>query len=156
MAADGRSESLPIADSPWAVYYKEIRVSTRGFNDVHNLTNSAESAVRESGAKDGFVVVFVAGSTAGITTLEYEPGLVSDLNEALNRWAPADIRYRHDERWHDGNGFSHIRSALIGTSLTIPFRDGRLLLGTWQNIVLVDFDNRARTRKVTFQVIGLR
>jgi secondary thiamine-phosphate synthase enzyme len=137
-------------------YTKEIQVSTQGFNSVHDITDEAANAVSESGIRDGFVIIFVAGSTAGVTTLEFEPGLVSDLNDALERWAPSRIRYAHDERWHDGNGFSHIRSALIGTSFTVPVHDARLLLGTWQQIVLVDFDNRARTRKIIFQVAGIQ
>jgi secondary thiamine-phosphate synthase enzyme len=137
-------------------YLKEIQVSTEGRNDVHDLTAAVEVALSESCVKEGFIIVFAAGSTAGVTTLEFEPGLVSDLKKASERWAPSGIRYAHDERWRDGNGFSHIRSALVGTSFTVPVHNGGLLLGTWQQIVLVDFDNRARTRKVIIQVVGAK
>ncbi|MHA2620357.1 MAG: secondary thiamine-phosphate synthase enzyme YjbQ [bacterium JZ-2024 1] len=135
-----------------SVFFKEIQVNTKGENDVHDLTGHAERAVEESGTREGFIIIFVPGSTAGVTTLEFEPGLVADLNRALERWAPSNASYHHDERWRDGNGFSHIRSALIGTSLTVPIHSGRLILGTWQQIVLVDFDNRPRSRTVAFQV----
>jgi secondary thiamine-phosphate synthase enzyme len=104
--------------------------------------------------KNGIAVLFVPGSTAGLTTIEYEPGLLADLPEAFERVAPTDKSYHHDQRWGDGNGHAHIRAALIGPSLTVPFSDGRLLLGTWQQIVLLDFDNRPRQRKIAMQLLG--
>lgn len=133
---------------------KELTLDTRGFNDTHDLTAQIAEVVRGSGIRDGVAVVFVPGSTAGITSIEYEPGVVTDLSEAIGRLAPEEIPYAHDAAWGDGNGFSHVRAALIGASFTVPFSGGRLLLGTWQQIVLVDFDNRARSRRVVVQVMG--
>jgi secondary thiamine-phosphate synthase enzyme len=100
------------------------------------------------------VTAFVAGSTAGITTLEYEPGLIKDFPRLMEKLIPSNEVYHHDETWHDGNGFSHLRSAVIGTDLTVPFVNGKLLLGTWQQVVFCEFDNRPRSRKVIFQIIG--
>jgi len=127
---------------------------TQGWNDVTDITDQVESSVRTSGVRDGIVTVFVPGSTAGVTTIEYEPGAVADLKRAIDRLAPADIHYDHDRRWGDGNGFAHVRAALLGPSLTIPISQGRLELGTWQQIVLIDFDNRPRTREVIVQTLG--
>ena len=109
----------------------------------------------ESSLLDGNVTVFVSGSTAGITTIEYEPGAVEDLKKAIERQAPANLYYAHDARWGDGNGFSHVRAALMGASLTVPFLAGEIQLGTWQQIILCDFDNRARIRKILIQIIGV-
>ena len=130
-----------------------ITLSTRGDNDVHDLTDEVASAVKKSGAGNGIVTVFVPGSTAGIAAIEHEPGMVKDLQELLDRTAPAGGRYHHN---HGGesNGHAHLRSALIGPSLTVPLIEGRLGLGTWQQIVLVDFDDRPRRRDVTVQIVG--
>jgi secondary thiamine-phosphate synthase enzyme len=130
-----------------------ITLKTRGDNDVHDITDEVASAARTSGAMNGIVTVFVPGSTAGITTIEHEPGMIRDLQEFLDRSAPAGARYHHN---HGGesNGHAHVRSAFIGPSLTVPLIDGRLGLGTWQQIVLVDFDDRPRSREVTLQVVG--
>ncbi|MBI4482624.1 MAG: YjbQ family protein [Acidobacteria bacterium] len=132
----------------------QIQVQTRGDAHILDLTDRAAAAVSESGLKDGILTVFVPGSTAGVTTLEYEPGLVHDLQAAIERLVPKGISYQHNTRWGDDNGFSHVRSALLGPSLTVPFSGGKLMHGTWQQIVLMDFDNRPRQRKVVFQVMG--
>ncbi|MFQ5893618.1 MAG: secondary thiamine-phosphate synthase enzyme YjbQ [Nitrospinota bacterium] len=136
------------------VVTSEVTLKTRGFNDTHDITDRVAEAVEASGLTDGVAVVFVPGSTAGLTSIEFEPGAVADLAEAINRAAPTDIPYAHDAAWGDGNGFSHVRAALIGASLTVPFADGALLLGTWQQSVLLDFDNRARSRRVVIQLMG--
>jgi len=128
-------------------------VATRGFTDVHDLTPRVSSFILESGVADGIVVVFVPGSTAGVTTIEYEEGAVKDFKAAIERLAPEGIHYDHDARWGDGNGFAHVRAALLGPSLSIPVIDGSLAIGTWQQIVLVDFDNRKRNRKITVTVM---
>lgn len=110
--------------------------------------------MRDSGISSGIVTVFIPGSTAGVTTIEYESGAIQDFREAIERIVPRGIRYHHDARWGDGNGFSHVRAALQGASLTVPFSSSELLLGTWQQIIVVDFDNRPRTRDVILQIIG--
>ena len=125
-----------------------------GFNDAHDLTPMAERFLGESRLGEGTMTVFVPGSTAAVTTIEFESGAVRDLDEAVERLVPKDGSYRHNERWNDGNGFSHVRAALLGPSLTVPFTKGKLMLGSWQQIVLVDFDNRSRRRKVVFQAMG--
>jgi secondary thiamine-phosphate synthase enzyme len=132
----------------------EITLSTKGLGDTHDITDQVAGSIEESGLETGMATVFVPGSTAGVTTIEYEPGAVADLKAAFERMAPQGIRYAHDDRWGDGNGFSHVRAALLGPSLTVPFVAGKLLLGTWQQIVLVDFDNRPRQRRVVIQVVG--
>ncbi len=137
-----------------AVVTKEIRVQTRGECDIVNLTDKVQEAVGSSGLKDGVVTVFVGGSTAAITTIEYEPGLLQDLPAALERVAPKNVEYKHEEMWHDGNGHSHVRASILGPSLVVPFRDGRLCLGTWQQIVLVELDIRARSRNIILQILG--
>jgi secondary thiamine-phosphate synthase enzyme len=131
-----------------------FHVATRGFTDVHDITPHVERFVDQSNVSDGLITVFVPGSTAGITTIEFEPGAVSDLKAAIERLAPENIHYDHDARWGDGNGFAHVRAALLGPSLSLPLINGTLGLGTWQQIVLVDFDNRKRDRAVTIQIIG--
>ncbi len=132
----------------------EIFLETRGFCDIHDLTPAARKFLKESGLEEGQFLVHVPGSTAGVTTIEYEPGVLQDLCRALSQIAPEDIPYEHNKAWGDGNGFSHVRAALLKPSLTIPVSGGELLLGTWQQIVLLDFDNRARRRRVIFQVLG--
>lgn len=131
-----------------------FRLNTRGFNDTHDLTKRVQSALDQSNLTAGIVTVFVSGSTAGVTTIEFEAGVIEDLNKAIERLAPQNIHYDHDARWGDGNGFSHVRSALLGTSLTVPFANRELRLGKWQQIVLIDFDNRSRTREIIIQILG--
>ncbi len=131
---------------------REIR--TQGQGDVRDVTELAALAVRGSGLSAGIATVFVVGSTAGVTTIEFEPGAVADLGRAFESIAPRSAEYQHHLRWGDDNGSSHVRAAMLGPSLTVPFRDGRLLVGTWQQIVLVEFDTRPRTRSVVVQVIG--
>lgn len=136
------------------VITKTTRIKTRGENDMIDITGETSKAVEESKLKDGIVTVFVSGSTAAITTIEYEPGLTQDFPRMLSRIAPKDIEYEHDNTWRDGNGHSHVRASLIGPSLTIPFKDGDLLLGTWQQIILLETDTRQRERKIILQIIG--
>jgi secondary thiamine-phosphate synthase enzyme len=131
-----------------------IERRTAGFNDIQDITGDVADLVRESGIGAGIATVFVAGSTGGVTTVEYEPGLIKDLPEALEKIAPQGKTYHHDATWGNGNGFSHVRAAMVGPSLTVPFRDGELTLGTWQQIALLDFDNKARKRKVIVQIMG--
>jgi secondary thiamine-phosphate synthase enzyme len=131
-----------------------LSLATKGHGEVKDITPAVAEGLAGSDLFHGIVTVFVPGSTAGVTTIEYEPGAVRDLQDAVERLYPEGIPYGHDERWGDGNGFAHIRAAMMGPSLTVPFRDRKLLLGTWQQIVLVDFDNRPRQRKVVLQILG--
>jgi secondary thiamine-phosphate synthase enzyme len=139
-----------------AVATERFGVHTRGDADVVDITDHVQQAVDRSGIVDGVATVFIPGSTAGISTVEYEPGLQQDLPAAFERIAPRNIPYAHDATWHDGNGHAHVRSSLVGTSLSIPFENGSLILGTWQQVILLDFDNRPRSRKVVVQIIGER
>jgi secondary thiamine-phosphate synthase enzyme len=132
-----------------------LSLKTSGDTDVIDITSQVLRKVTESGIIEGQVLLFVPGSTASITTIEYESGVVQDLTEAVERLAPEGIFYRHDARWGDGNGYAHVRAALLGPSLTVPLIDGRLVLGTWQQIVLVDFDNRPRDRKILVHISGI-
>ena len=129
-------------------------VETKRRTDVVNITTQVVRAVSRSGVRSGVVVVFTPGSTAGLTTMEFESGAVVDLKSAIDRIAPEGMAYAHDARWGDGNGFSHVRAALLGPSLALPLREGALVTGTWQQIVLIDFDNRPRSRRVEIQIIG--
>ena len=122
--------------------------------EVLDITDEVQEALEKTSLKTGVVTVFVTGATAAVTTIEYEDGLVADLGDALQRIAPVEIDYAHNERWHDGNGHSHIRASLLGPSLTVPFCDRRLMLGTWQQIVFLELDNRPRQRKVVVQIMG--
>ena len=131
---------------------KIIKIDTKGFNDIINITDYALDFVSEF--EQGLLNVFVQGSTLGITTIEYEEGVVQDLKDAINRIAPDDIEYLHNIKWGDGNGFSHVRSALIGPSITVPIHRGNLRLGTWQQIVVIDFDNRPRKREIYLTFTG--
>ena len=133
-----------------------LSFSTTAGTDVIDITRPVSEKVAESGIAEGQVLVFTPGSTAALTTIEYESGVVRDLIEAIERIVPKDMDYRHDARWGDGNGYAHVRSALLGPSLTVPVTQGRLALGTWQQIVLIDFDNRPRKRQVVVQVSGLK
>lgn len=130
------------------------RIRTRGQGDAHDLTTVVADAVRESDLRAGTATVFVVGSTAAVTTIEFEPGAVSDFNALFEKLAPRDAEYRHHLRWGDDNGSSHVRAALLGPSITVPFTGGDLALGTWQQIMLVEFDTHARERELVIQLIG--
>jgi secondary thiamine-phosphate synthase enzyme len=131
-----------------------ISLSTKGFTDVIDITDKVETILNKSGIQNGLVTVFCSGSTGGITTIEYESGVINDLKKAIDKIVPSNIPYEHDRRWGDGNGFSHVRAALMKPSLTIPLVKGKLTLGTWQQIVFMDFDNRGRDREIVVQVMG--
>ena len=136
------------------VVTKEIRLDTEGHCDILDVTSQVSTAVKESKLRDGTVTVFCPGSTGGLTTIEYESGALHDLEQVLDEIAPPDRDYRHHLRWGDDNGHSHVRSAMIGPSLTIPFVEGDLTLGTWQQIVFLDFDTRPRSRTLVLQIMG--
>lgn len=127
---------------------------TRGNGQMLDITGDVSEIVGRSNLDSGIVTVFVPGSTAGVTTIEFEPGLVEDMDELFELVAPSDREYHHNKRWHDGNGHSHVRASLLGPSLTVPFREGKLILGVWQQLVLIDFDNRSRDRNVVCQLMG--
>jgi len=127
---------------------------TKGKTDIIDITEQVEGKIYNSEISSGTVTIFISGSTAGLTTIEYESGLLADFKALWNRIAPEDIRYDHNERWEDGNGYAHVRASLLGPSLTVPFKDKKLTLGTWQQIVLVDFDNRPRQRQIVLQIMG--
>jgi len=129
-------------------------ISTGGQGDAHDVTAVVARAVTQSGVRSGVATVFVVGSTAGITTIEFEPGAVQDLNAVFEALAPRGAAYRHHLRWGDDNGSSHVRAALLGPSITVPFKDGELRLGTWQQIVLFEFDTRPRRRELVVQIVG--
>ncbi len=131
-----------------------LHEQTRGFCDIIDVTPKVRQALGETGLRNGLASLFVSGSTAALTTVEYEPGLVKDLSELFERLIPSGKRYHHDDRWGDDNGFSHLRASLVGPSLQVPVADGELVLGTWQQIVLADFDNRARSREIVVQFMG--
>lgn len=131
-----------------------IHVQTKGNCDLIDITDKVAQKVDESGISEGTVTIFVAGSTAGVMTIEFERGLLSDFQGMLERVVPRDIHYRHDAAWGEGNGYSHVRASLLGASLVVPFVNGRLTLGTWQQIVLADFDNRPRSRDIVLQIMG--
>lgn len=140
--------------SAMQVHHHELVVETRGHGHVIDLSPEVERWLAELGAGDGLVNVFVPGSTAAVTTIEYEDGALQDLHEALEAIAPSDREYHHDRRWGDGNGFSHLRAALLGPSLTVPVAAGSTVRGTWQQVVVIDCDNRARRRRVVLSFIG--
>ncbi len=131
-----------------------LQVHSEGENDIIDLTPQLAERVVKSGLKEGFVNVFVSGSTGAVTTIEYEDGLRRDFPAMLERVAPKNIGYDHEKRWHDGNGHSHVKASLIGPSLTVPFQDSRLLLGTWQQVVFIELDVHSRKREIVFQIIG--
>jgi secondary thiamine-phosphate synthase enzyme len=131
-----------------------ITIKTRGNADIIDITADIDQSVQKSKIKNGTVTIFVMGSTAGVTTIEYEPGLVSDFKNLWDRIVPKNIRYQHDLRWGDGNGFSHVSASMLGPSLTVPIVNGKTQLGTWQQIIIVDFDNRSRSRDISFQIVG--
>lgn len=136
------------------VVTKIIQLKLSKEDDIIDVTKQTSDALRESELNNGIVNIFVAGSTAAVTTIEYEPGLRYDFPKMLSRIAPKDIQYRHDDTWHDGNGHSHVRASLVGPSLTIPFTNGALLLGSWQQIVMLEMDTRPRERVLTIQILG--
>jgi secondary thiamine-phosphate synthase enzyme len=131
-----------------------IQLSASGFSDMKDLTGEVSDKLASLKLQSGQVTLFVPGSTGGITTIEYEPGLEQDFTELMEQIIPSNKTYHHDARWGDGNGFSHVRASLVGPSLTVPFEDGKLMLGTWQQIVFIDFDNRSRSRSIVLQFIG--
>lgn len=136
------------------VISKSIRLKSRGETDIIDITDKVSECLQGAKIKDGVITVFVSGSTAGLTTIEYEPGLLKDIPRAFEVIAPRRGEYHHNLRWHDGNGFSHVRAAMLGPSLSVPFSDKKLLLGTWQQIVFIDFDNRPRSREIAVQIMG--
>jgi secondary thiamine-phosphate synthase enzyme len=136
------------------VVTEHINLRTEGKTEIVDITDQVAYKVSKSGITSGIVTVFLVGSTAGITSIEYESGLIADFQALWNRIAPDSLRYEHNERWGDGNGYAHVRSSLLGSSLTVPFTDRKLALGTWQQIILVDFDNRPRSRTVILQIMG--
>ncbi len=136
------------------VITRNISRQSQGHGDIIDITAQVEREVAEAGVNSGTVTLFVAGSTAGLSTIEFEPGLVSDFKAMWDRNIPKNIAYEHDRRWGDGDGYAHVRASLLGASLVVPFSDGRLTLGTWQQIVLVDFDNRPRSRQIILQIMG--
>jgi len=137
---------------PVETHYLEI--ATRGGCDIIDISNEADALLAKSSLTNGVATLFVPGSTAGLTTIEYEPGCVQDLKRKFEEWIPEEAHYDHNSRWGDGNGYAHVRAALLGASLQIPFQGRCLLTGTWQQIILVDFDNRPRRRRIVMQLIG--
>ena len=136
------------------IYTEKVSLSTKGFNDVIDITHRVDEVIGRSKIENGLVTAFCPGSTGSLTTIEYEPGVVRDLQKAIEKIVPANIPYEHDNRWGDGNGFSHVRAALMKPSLTLPLIGRRLALGTWQQIVFIDFDNRRRERTLIVQIMG--
>ena len=132
----------------------ELKVKTKGNCDIVDITGEVAETIDQSGINDGVVTVFNVGSTAGITTIEYEPGVVEDLKRAINRLAPPDMPYEHEKAWHDGNGHSHVQAALLGPSVAVAIRGGTLTLGTWQQVVVINHDNRSRKRRVEVTLVG--
>lgn len=137
------------------IVHNVISFNTSSETDIIDITSEVEDMVQSSGIENGNLLLFIAGSTASLTTIEYESGVINDLTRAIEKIAPQGIQYEHDRRWGDGNGYSHVRAALLGASLNIPVRESKLLLGTWQQIVLLDFDNRPRKRDVQVQILGV-
>ncbi len=133
---------------------KSIKINSKGENDIIDLTQKTLDFVKQSGISKGIITIFVSGSTGSVTTIEFEPGLIKDFPDMLSRIAPTDLDYGHEKMWHDGNGHSHVKASLMGPSLTVPFVDGELCLGTWQQIVFVELDTRERTRNLVLQIIG--
>ena len=133
---------------------KILEIQTKGENDIIDITQKVETLVTKSDIKNGIVTIFVTGSTGALTTIEFEPGLLEDFPKILARIAPNDIKYAHEERWHDGNGRSHVKASLIGPSINVPFTDKKLMLGTWQQIIFLELDVRKRTRNLVLQIIG--
>lgn len=133
---------------------EEIKFDSKGYCHIVDITGPISEKISSSGINSGTVTVFTPSATTGLTTIEYEPGLLQDVPEFMEKILPSDVSYKHDETWHDGNGFSHMRAALIGPDITVPFTDGRMHLGTWQQVVFLDFDNRNRSRRLVLQIMG--
>jgi secondary thiamine-phosphate synthase enzyme len=136
------------------VITKNISLQTKGECDIVDITAPVQQQLSETDIKDGTVTIFITGSTAGLTTIENEPGLVADFKDMWERAIPKNLEYRHDHAWGEGNGYSHVRASLLGASLVVPFNNKKLNLGTWQQLVVVDFDNRPRSRQVLLQIMG--
>lgn len=136
------------------IHTDQFSISTKGDSEVIDITSKVQASIGKHALTEGLATVFVVGSTLSVTTTEFEPGLRRDIPEALERLAPRHHRYHHDDTWHDGNGHAHVRAAMMGCSLAVPFQQGELMLGTWQQIVVVDHDNRPRTRTIVVQVMG--
>ena len=136
------------------VISKQIKIHSKGENDVIDITEDVGKIIQESKINSGIVTIFVSGSTGALTTIEYEPGLKKDFPDMLERIAPKNIEYGHEKMWHDGNGHSHVKASLVGPSITIPFENTELLLGTWQQIVFIELDTRSRGRTLIVQIIG--
>jgi secondary thiamine-phosphate synthase enzyme len=136
------------------IHTKKLSQKTSGFCDIIDITAKVRQEIDNEKISRGLVTVFVSGSTAALTTIEFEPGLIQDMKELVEKLVPSDRRYHHDDRWGDDNGFSHLRSSLFGPSVAIPIENGEPMLGTWQQIVLLDFDNRPRAREIVVQVMG--
>jgi secondary thiamine-phosphate synthase enzyme len=137
------------------IHTDSVKLQTNGFADCRDITPDLEQSLKESRIREGLLTVMVSGSTGAVTTIENEPGAIADLKEALDRIAPPDIKYAHNERWGDGNGFAHVRAALMKPSLSIPVSEGKMRLGTWQQVIFLDFDNRPRDRSLVVQIIGM-
>jgi len=133
---------------------QNFSIETKGFSDIVDITNTVTRIIADSGLSNGIATVFVVGSTASVSTIEFEPALVTDMKEHLNELVPSNLKSRHSETWGDDNGFSHIRATLMGPGMTVPFSNKDLVLGTWQQIVVIDHDNRPRTRNIFVQVMG--
>lgn len=132
----------------------EISVASQGNTDMIDITERIDNLIKNEGYLEGTATVFVPGATGGVTTIEFEPGLREDFPKSFESFAPADATYQHDMTWHDGNGHSHVRASMLGPSLTIPFVDSHMILGTWQQVVLLDFDTKPRDRRMVVQLIG--
>ena len=137
-----------------SVYCNDIQIKTNGEVEIINITSEIQELISKSGIKKGIACVFVPGSTGAISTVEYEPGLIKDIPRSLEKIAPKNINYDHHETWHDDNGHSHVRASLMGPSLTIPIKNGKLVHGTWQQVVFVELDTRPRNRNISVQIIG--
>ena len=133
---------------------EKLTFNTKGDTDITDITSQVDQKLKESGLTQGSVLIFVPGSTGAITTIEYESGLVKDMQDALDRLVPRELEYAHNRMWGDGNGHSHVRASMLGPSLSVPFNNGSLMLGTWQQIVFLDLDNRSRSRKLIVQITG--
>lgn len=137
-----------------AVETKTLEFVTKGRGEIINITSDVDAALKKSSVQNGIITIFVPGSTAALTTMEFEPGLVKDFNRLWDKFIPEDVEYSHNMKWHDNNGHSHLRSSMVGPSLTVPFANKILLLGNYQQIVLIDFDNRGREREIVCQILG--
>jgi secondary thiamine-phosphate synthase enzyme len=136
------------------VYSDQINIKTDGEVDIIDITGEIQNSIDKSKLKDGIICIFVPGSTGTLTTIEYEPGLMKDLPQALEKIAPKEIYYNHHETWHDDNGHSHVRASLMGPSITVPFRNKKLIHGTWQQIVFIELDTSPRNRQIIVQIVG--